>query len=131
MMAVLNEALSNTWTGVYVRALAVILLYGAAMHVGNMLGLTGRPWIETPLLHRVMDVVLLSFNIVVAAGLWLRKPWGVVAFVVGILLLQIVPYTLFRSHFIQAPEDVKALNGLVVTEILLLALLITTILLKK
>ena len=58
----------------YVRLLAVVLLYGAAVHVGNMLGLTGTPWLQTPRLHRAMDVVLLVFDLVVAAGLWMKRP---------------------------------------------------------
>ena len=93
------------------------------MHVGNMLGLTGTPWSQTPRLFRSMDVVLLVFDLVVAAGLWIRKPWAVVAFAAGLVLLQILPYTLFRRHFVRGPEDVSTLNGLVATELVLLLVL--------
>ena len=117
------EALAQPLMGIYVRVLAVVLLYGAAMHVGNMLGLSGTPWSQTPRLFRAMDVVLLVFDLVVAAGLWIRKPWAVVAFVCGLVLLQILPYTLFRQHFVRSPEDVRTLNGLLGTELVLLLML--------
>ena len=77
----------------------------------------------TPLLWRVMDVVLLVFNGVVAVGLWRRDQWAVVALVVGVVLLQLVPYTLLREHFAQTPEDASTLSGLVGTLTLLLVVL--------
>lgn len=127
----LANAVDQRWTGIYLRVLAAILIYGASVHVGNMLGLTGTAWGDTPVLWRVMDVVLLVFNAVVAVGLWLKRPWAVVSFVVGIVLLQIVPYTLFRQHFMRAPEDAGALTGLVGTLLLLLGILVVLLVAKK
>jgi hypothetical protein len=46
---------------------------------------------ETPVHWRVMDIILLLFNAIVAIGLWVRVPWAVVAFVLGIIALQIIP----------------------------------------
>ncbi len=68
-----------------------------------------------------MDVVLLVFNIVVVFGLALRQPWSVYVLFAGILLLQFVPYTVFRDQFVVEPGDNKTLNGLMATEALLLA----------
>ena len=131
VIAQLEQALGGAWTGIYVRILAGILAYGALVHVGNIAGLSGRPWIETPIVWRVMDIVLLIFNIVVGVALWLRIPWGVVAFVVGIVGLQLIPYTLFRGHFVESPEQAQTLNGLIGTHLVLLAVLACLIVLRK
>ena len=128
---ILRNATQAKWTGVYLRILACILFYGATIHVSNMLGLSGRPWLETPLLWRTLDVVLLGFDVAVGIGLWRREAWAVVGAIVGILLLQIFPYTAFHSQFIQTPADAQALNGLIGTEVLLLAILIGLIGLQK
>jgi hypothetical protein len=101
------------------------------VHIGNMLGWAGRPWGETPLLWRVMDVVLLVVNVAVAAGLWMRAAWAVVAFLLGILLLQILPYTLFRQHFIESPDHAIALNALIATLLVLSGALVALLVMKK
>ena len=124
-------ALAQPWTRLYVRILAVVLVFGGTVHVGNMLGMNGIPWNESQLHLRVMDVVLLVFNVVVGLGLWLRRPWAVVAFAAGIVAFQIIPYTLFRQYFMQRPEDAGTLVGLVLTVSLLLGVLLFLILVKK
>ena len=123
----LIEATQAKWTAIYLRILAGILFYGATVHIGNMLGLSGQPWRSTPLLWRSLDVLLLIFNVIVGIGLWQRKAWAAVAFILGILLLQILPYTLFRQQFIQTLADVQTLNGLIGTEVLLILGLIIVI----
>ncbi len=45
----LVSALQQTWTAVYTKIIAISLLYGATVHVGNIYGLTGTPWLNTPL----------------------------------------------------------------------------------
>lgn len=127
----LSEAAMQPWTGMYLRALALILGYGAIVHVGNMLGWTGEPWRQTPLHWRVMDVVLLAFNAIAAVGLWFKSPWAIVWTVVGLLSLQFLPYTLFRSHFIRTADDIQTLNSLLGTEGLLLIVLFVLIGLRK
>ena len=74
------------------------------------------------MLWRVMDVVLLIFNLVVAVGLTIRQPWSVFVLYVGIVLLQIMPYTVFRSLFITQREDHRQLNGLLATELSLMVI---------
>jgi hypothetical protein len=75
--------------------------------------------------------VVLAFNVVVGLGLWFRRPWAVAGFVLGIVFLQVVPYTIFRQHFIQRPEDAGTLTGLVGTVVVLLAVLIVLIVMRK
>ncbi len=45
----LVSALQQPWTAVYTKIIAIALLYGATVHVGNIYGLTGTPWLNTPL----------------------------------------------------------------------------------
>ena len=118
-----RQSLSSRWTGIYLKFLASVLGYGATVHVGSKLGLGGRAWSEIPFHYRLMDVVLLVFNVVTGVGLWNKKPWAALAFVAGLVLFQIVPYTVFREHFIQSAEDAATLNGLIGTELILLAIL--------
>ncbi len=118
----LRLALQQPWTSAYTKIIALVLLYGATVHLGNMAGLTGTPWLATPLLWRGMDVVLLIFNATAAVVLWRGLGWSVWLVFGGILLLQFVPYTLLRSHFVLKPEDAQTLNGLLGTEALLLGI---------
>ena len=119
----ITSALQMPWTYWYVRLIAIALLYGATVHIGNILGFTGTPWGETPLLWRSLDIILLVFNIVTAIGLWWHRFWSVPLLVIGIVILQWLPYTIWRSQFVLKPEDTQALNGLIGTEAILLILL--------
>ncbi len=123
----IGQALQSSITLVLVRCIAVVLAFGASVHVANILGYGERPWAQMPAIWRVMDVVLLIFNLVVGIGLWLKTPWAVIAFVAGVVALQLVPYTLFRSHFIETPEHASTLNGMVIFWIIVLAVLIGTV----
>ena len=69
-----------------------------------------------------MDITLLLFDVTAAIALWRRLVWSVWFVFGGIVLLQFVPYTLLRSHFVLKPEDAQTLNGLLGTEVLLLAI---------
>lgn len=131
MPQILSNRLHNPWTARYAKFLALVLLYGATIHVGNVVGLTGRPWLSTPRLWQVMDLVLLLFNGVSAVTLWRGLPWSVWLTFGGMVLLQFIPYTLLRSQFILNPEDAQTLNGLLVTEALLLGILALLLWLKK
>lgn len=124
-------ALQQPWTAIYAKFIAIVLLYGATVHIGNIFGLTGTPWLTTPLLWRSLDLLLLIFDITAAIGLWLGSVWSVWLLFSGIFLLQFLPYTLFRSQFILKPEDAQTLNGLLGTEALLLGVFVILLWLKK
>ena len=66
----LKNVFDYPWTRLYAKFFAIVLLYGATVHLGNIAGLTGESWLSTPWLWRVMDICLLSFNLVAAVGLW-------------------------------------------------------------
>ncbi|MEM6451777.1 MAG: hypothetical protein AAF703_15835 [Cyanobacteria bacterium P01_D01_bin.105] len=119
------------WTARYAKLVAIFLAYGATVHIGNIVGLSEIPWLATPLLWRCMDIALLIFDVIAAVSLWRGLSWSVWFVFGGIILLQFVPYTLLRSHFILKPEDAQILNGLLGTEAILLALFLILILAKK
>ena len=127
----INSALENKWTAIYAKFLTIVLFYGATVHLINILGLTGIPWQTTPILWQSLDIILLIFDLIIGIALWQGKVWGVWLFLIGILLLQIIPYTFFRNYFVLQPENNQILNGLLATEGLLIIVLITLIWLKK
>ena len=127
----LRLALQQPVTAIYRKTIAIALLYGATVHIGNILGIGGTNWLDTPLLWRIMDLMLLVFDLVVAIGLWRGYALSVWFLFAGIGLLQILPYTLWRSYFILQPEDAEVINGLLGTEILLLSLFVLLLWLKK
>ncbi|MEM9807894.1 MAG: hypothetical protein AAF959_21720 [Cyanobacteria bacterium P01_D01_bin.56] len=127
----MTTVLQQPWTSRYAKLLAVVLFYGATIHIGNVAGLTGTPWRSTPLLWQGMDVTLLIFNVVAGAALWRGLAWSVWLVFGGLALLQFVPYTLLRSQFILTPSDAQTLNGLLVTEALLLSIFALLLWLKK
>jgi hypothetical protein len=126
-----NSALHQPWTAVYAKGMALVLLYGATVHIGNMAGFTGTPWLSTPWLWRGMDVALLIFDVTAAIALWRGLLWSVWFVFGGIILLQLIPYTVLRSQFILKPDDAQTLNGLLGTEALLLGIFALLLWLRK
>lgn len=126
----INTALSRKTTTACVWLLACLLLFVSHVHIANLLGWNGRPWVDFPFLWKVMDVLLLVFEVVVAIGLIYRKTMAVLAFFAGILLLQVIPFTVFRSHFVTKPADENMLNSLLGTEICLMLVLLVLIIVQ-
>jgi len=67
-------------------------------------------------------MTLLVFNVTAAIALWRGLIWSIRFVFGGIILLQFVPYTLFRSQYVLKPDDAQILNGLLGTEALLLGI---------
>ena len=120
----LISGLQQPWTAIYTKIIAITLLYGASVHIGNIFGLTGTAWLSTPVLWRSMDILLLIFDLITAIALWQGRGWSVWLLFSGILLLQVIPYTLLRSYFIIQPEDGQILNSLLGAEAILLSIFI-------
>ena len=120
----LISGLKQPWTAIYTKIIAITLLYGASVHIGNIFGLTGTAWLSTPVLWQSMDILLLTFDFITAIALWQGRGWSVWLLFSGILLLQVIPYTLLRSYFIVQPEDSQVLNSLLGTEAIFLSIFI-------
>ena len=114
--------------------LATAYLYGASVHVANMMGVTGFSWREAPLKWQGLDVTYLVLDLAVVVGLFLLPKFGLGAFAVA-AVSQIVLYTVFRSwildvppEFLPSPEQAGYLNQLVAfhaTTLILVAASIT------
>ncbi len=109
--------------------LAAFYGYGAAVHIANMLGLTGFDWMLAPLKWQVLDSLYLILDIAVVVGLLAGRDWAVPALVLA-ATSQILLYTVFRAwvldvpaDFAVAPSEVAYLNGLVAFHIACLAAL--------
>ena len=124
-------ALQQSWTKAYARIVAFVLLYGGVAHIGNIAGWTGTPWVETPLLWRGMDIALLIFDVGTAIALWFGIAWSIWLLFGGIISLQILPYTIWRSQFISKPEDGAVLNQLIGTELIILSIFCILLVLPK
>ena len=135
MLSAINKEIKSTlgqpWTKAYARITAFVMLYGGVVHVGNIAGWKGHPWAESSFLWRIMDVVLLSFDITVAIALFLGLVWSVWLLFCGIIGLQILPYTVWRSQFISKPEDGAVLNQLIGTELIILSIFCIMLVLPK
>ena len=84
--------------------IAIFYLYGAAVHVFNILGLSGFDWREAPLKWQVLDVVYLIIDLIVVVGLILSWKIGFIAFYVA-AISQIILYTVFREWIIDVPPE--------------------------
>ena len=98
---------------------SLFYLYGAGVHVANMASATGFDWGGSPLRWRLLDVIYLVVDLLVAAGLFRVWRPSVVGFFAA-ALSQIVLYTVGRSwildvpqQFTRSPEEVAYLDTLV------------------
>lgn len=89
---------------VVIWIIALFYLYGAAVHVFNILGLSGFDWRTAPLKWQVLDIVYLAIDILVVVGLILSWKVGFVAFYVA-AISQIILYTLFRDWIVDVPAE--------------------------
>lgn len=116
--------------------IALFYLYGAAVHVANMLSLTGFHWPQAPLKWRILDLVYLVADIVVAVGLALLKRPAVIAFYLA-ATSQVLLYTLLRPWILEVPAAYRPpasaqgyLDGLVIFHLLTLVL-VSALLLQR
>ena len=82
---------------------SVFYLYGAIVHVLNMLGLSGFDWNSAPVKWQVLDIVYLILDVTVSLGLFRRMRISIFAFYIA-AVSQIVLYTLLRSWIMDVPE---------------------------
>lgn len=112
---------------------AAFYAYGAAVHLMNILGMSGFDWVRAPQKWQILDVVYLILDVVVAVGLVFGWRAGYVAFFVA-ALSQILLYKAFRAwiidvpdEFARTPEQIQQLDGLVVFHLVTAVLVILAI----
>jgi len=107
-----REKIAHPRVAIYLKVVAVIMIMGALSHLGSILNLLGRPaWGTQPLSIRVLDVVYLLVNLVLAWGLWHTRFWAVVGWVAAFVLLQCVPFLLFTDLFATSVRERSMLYG--------------------
>ena len=116
--------------------LSAAYLYGAWVHVANMMGLTGFTWSAAPLKWQSLDVAYLILDLAVAAGIFLLPRIGLAAFAIA-AVSQIILYSVFRTwvldvpvEFLPSPEQTGYLNLLVGFHIVTLILVAGSITLR-
>ena len=89
---------------VVIWIIALFYLYGAAIHVSNILGYSGFDWRSAPLKWQVLDIVYLLIDLLVVTGLFLSWKIGFAAFYLA-AVSQIILYTVFREWIIDVPAE--------------------------
>ena len=91
-------------TSIVIWVVAAFYLYGATVHVLNMLSLSGFDWRKAPTKWQVLDVLYLILDLVVVVGLILNWKVGFIAFYTA-AISQIVLYTILRTWITDVPEE--------------------------
>ena len=125
-----RQATENSWMGIYLRILAIIIAYGASVHIANMMGFGEMSWAEMPLTWRVGDLVYGLLDTVTAIGLWQKTVWGIFCFLSAIAS-QFLIYTLFIDYFAFTSEQRQTIYGLLGTELILVLLFFLLFIAKK
>ena len=89
---------------IIIWTVALFYLYGAAVHVSNILGFSGFDWRAAPLKWQVLDVFYLAIDLLVVVGLSLGWKAGFGAFYLA-AISQIILYTIFRGWITDVPPE--------------------------
>lgn len=116
---------------IFLRVLSVFCLLGALSHLGGLFGLIGPPLESKPLLFHIGDSVLLPTNLILAWGLWRKRPWAVFAWLAAIVFLQAIPilFLLVTDAFASNPTQRRTFYGMLATHVTLVAIFL--LLLRK
>ena len=117
--------------------IALFYFYGAIVHVFNIFSLSGFDWCAAPFKWKVLDVVYLVIDLVVAVGLIRGWKLGYLAFYLA-AISQIILYTAFRDWIVDVPaeflvseEQLGYLTTLVVFHCVTIALLTLAVWIRK
>ena len=82
---------------------ALFYIYGALVHIINILGLAGFDWSNAPLKWQVLDITYLILDLGVAIGFF--AGWKVSYFIFYLAAIsQIILYTVFKNWILDVPE---------------------------
>ncbi len=111
MTAWLARRLEEFPVRIYLGLVAVLFGFGAAVHVANILGLSGYQWASAPMSWRIFDIVFLALDLSVVAAVMLRSGWSI-PLVLVTCGLQIVLYAFFADRFSQNSDQAAAIRHL-------------------
>ncbi len=130
MLGNLKQVTEHSWMAIYLRILAIIMAYGALVHLSNLMGFGEMPWGEMPLTWRIGDIAYGLLDTVTAIALWKRSVWGVFCFLTAIAS-QFLIYTVFIDYFAFTVEQRQTIYGLLGTELILLLIFFLLLVTKK
>ncbi len=130
MLGNLKQVTEHSWMAIYLRILAIIMAYGALVHLSNLMGFGEMPWGEMPLTWRIGDIAYGLLDTVTAIGLWKRSVWGVFCFLTAIAS-QFLIYTVFIDYLAFTVEQRQTIYGLLGTELILLLIFFLLLVTKK
>ena len=96
-------------TSIVIWVVAAFYLYGATVHVLNMLSLSGFNWRTAPTKWQVLDISYMILDLVVVVGLILNWKVGFIAFYTA-AISQIILYTILRAWIVNVPEEFAVSN---------------------
>ncbi|MDA7978135.1 MAG: hypothetical protein MPJ50_05120 [Pirellulales bacterium] len=119
-------AFETTWF--YVLAIVVAAIYGLGglVHVANMVGLGEVKWRDAPLAWKVGDVMWGILDIAAVILVILRAHMGLLAILIA-AVSQIVIYGFFPTLFALNETQRKALRGMVIFHVVVIAILGTSL----
>ena len=109
--------------------IALLYLYGAIVHLMNILGLMGFDWLKAPLKWQILDISYLILDITVAIGFFLKWRVAFICFYIA-TISQLFLYTIFKSWIIDVPKEftlssdqLSGLNTLVIFHLITIILI--------
>lgn len=130
MLKALKQAWQNSLMAIYFRILAVIIAYGATVHIANILGWGEIAWAKMPLSWRIGDIVYGCLDLVTAIGLWQKTSWGIVCFL-SLITSQFIIYTIFIDYFAFTPGQRETIYQLLGIEAILILIFFWLLFSKK
>lgn len=124
------ESSHKPWMGVYLKILALLYLYGAAVHCANIFGFGEMAWPEMPLSWKIGNISYGILSLIAFVGLWIKSRWGIASFLL-IVVSQLVLYIGFPKWFILDQEDQQDLSILVIFNLVSLIIFVGLVLFSK
>jgi hypothetical protein len=104
---------------IFFLIVAVLYAFGGAIHIANMLSLSGYPWSAAPLSWKILDAVFLLLNATVVVTVLLKSGWAVSAFLLA-AGIQVVLYAFFPDQFGTTPDHARAIRHLLMLNAVLI-----------
>jgi hypothetical protein len=130
MLKNFRQVYEHPWMSIYLRVLAIIIAYGALVHLLNILGFGEMSWREMPFTWRVGDICYGILDTITAIGLWQKTAWGIFCFL-GAIASQFIIYTFFIDRFAFTDGQRQTIYGLLGTELILLLVFSLLLITKK